>query len=192
MSVAGSAEEAKWNVEGCGADGAGFIWEVKDKEEEARWSVAPPPKQKMQWELQTKAEMDVASGQAGAKQANQAADDDDDDEDDEEEWDPDLHFKREVAETFLRCVKLRFDQANVTIEINALKLAENKSFADCANYICTAIMGMCLPAPPGGNSEYASLYAAQEPDLSTNQGDALAAISCGCFLLLLLLLLLHL
>lgn len=29
-----------------------------------------------------------------------------------EEWDPDLHFKKEVAETFLRCVKMRFDQVD--------------------------------------------------------------------------------
>ncbi len=36
--------------------------------------------------------------------------------------DPELSFKREVAETFLRCVKMRFDQTNVVIELNGLKV----------------------------------------------------------------------
>jgi hypothetical protein len=34
-----------------------------------------------------------------------------------------------VAETYLRCVKLRFDQTNAVIELNGLKIAEDRSFA---------------------------------------------------------------
>lgn len=32
----------------------------------------------------------------------------------------------QVTETFLRCVKLRFDQTNAVIELNGLKIAEDR------------------------------------------------------------------
>jgi molybdenum cofactor biosynthesis enzyme MoaA len=47
---------------------------------------------------------------------------------------PEPHFKREVAETFLRCVKEGISHDNVVIELNALKIAEDKTFADCARW----------------------------------------------------------
>jgi hypothetical protein len=54
---------------------------------------------------------------------------------------PGSGFKREVSETFLRCKKLGFDQNNVVIELNGLKIAEDKTFADCARYIFTTMLG---------------------------------------------------
>lgn len=53
----------------------------------------------------------------------------------------------QVSETFLRCIKMRFDQTNAVIELNALKIAEDRTFADCARYIFTTMLGLCLPAP---------------------------------------------
>ena len=50
-------------------------------------------------------------------------------------------FPREVAETFLRCKRDGFDQTNAIIELNALKIAEDRTFADCARYIFTTILG---------------------------------------------------
>jgi len=50
-------------------------------------------------------------------------------------------FPREVAETFLRCKREGFDQTNAIIELNALKIAEDRTFADCARYIFTTILG---------------------------------------------------
>lgn len=41
-------------------------------------------------------------------------------------------FKREVAETFLRCIKERISHDNAVIELNGLKIAEDRTFADCA------------------------------------------------------------
>lgn len=41
-------------------------------------------------------------------------------------------FKREVAETFLRCIKEGISQDNAVIELNGLKIAEDRTFADCA------------------------------------------------------------
>lgn len=41
-------------------------------------------------------------------------------------------FKREVAETFLRCIKEKISHDNAVIELNGLKIAEDRTFADCA------------------------------------------------------------
>jgi hypothetical protein len=60
-------------------------------------------------------------------------------------------FPREVAETFLRCKRDGFDQTNAIIELNALKIAEDRTFADCARYIFTTILGelqACLSLMP--------------------------------------------
>lgn len=53
----------------------------------------------------------------------------------------DTAFKREVSETLLRCKKMGFDQNNAIIELNGLKIAEDKTFADCARYLFTTILG---------------------------------------------------
>jgi hypothetical protein len=95
-------------VAGCGAGGAGFLWEVVDKEDEARCSIAVPPAQTTVWEV---APGSVAWSHIGG-QAGKAGEPVD--EDVEDEFDPDAHFMREVAETFLRCVKMRFDQVKLT------------------------------------------------------------------------------
>jgi translation initiation factor eIF-2B subunit epsilon len=42
------------------------------------------------------------------------------------------HFKVEVAETFLRCIKEEISHDNAVIELNGLKIAEDRTFADCA------------------------------------------------------------
>lgn len=54
--------------------------------------------------------------------------------------DPETVFMQEVGETFLRCVKERFAETNAVIELNGLKIAEDRTFADCARYIFTAMM----------------------------------------------------
>lgn len=53
--------------------------------------------------------------------------------------DPLVH-EQEVAETFLRCVKERFAETNAIIELNGLKIAEDRTFADCARYIFTSML----------------------------------------------------
>ncbi|KAJ9526674.1 hypothetical protein QJQ45_017554, partial [Haematococcus lacustris] len=97
-------------------------------------------------------------GEAGGGSRPGPQADSDDAEEEEEELDPEALFKREVGETFLRCVKMRFDQTNAVIELNGLKIAENRSFADCARYIFTTILAMCLPAPAWVKEEYAPLF----------------------------------
>ena len=68
-------------------------------------------------------------------------------------------FSREVAETFLRCVKHGYDQNYAVVELNGLKIAEDRTFADCARHMFTTILSLCLPAPPGTRAEYVDLFA---------------------------------
>lgn len=79
-------------------------------------------------------------------------------------------FKREVAETFLRCVKENISHENVVIELNGLKIAEDKTFADCARFMLTTALGLCLPAPLTASREYRSLYNAGELDAQSKEG----------------------
>ena len=81
-----------------------------------------------------------------------------------------LHFKTEVAETFLRCVKENISHENVVIELNGLKIAEDKTFADCARFMLTTALGLCLPAPLNASQEYSSLYSAGEVNTQANEG----------------------
>jgi translation initiation factor eIF-2B subunit epsilon len=85
---------------------------------------------------------------------------------------PEPAFKREVAETFLRCVKEGISQDNVVIELNGLKIAEDKTFADCARYMLTTALGLCLPPPPGVAREFRALYAAADLDAASREGRA--------------------
>lgn len=59
--------------------------------------------------------------------------------------DPETVFMQEVGETFLRCVKERFAETNAVIELNGLKIAEDRTFADCARYIFTALLQVIGP-----------------------------------------------
>lgn len=70
----------------------------------------------------------------------------------------------------MRCVKERFAEDNVVIELNALKIAEDRTFADCARYILTTLLQLCLPAPAWVGHEYASLFPADVPDSGAKEG----------------------
>ncbi|PSC74700.1 Translation initiation factor eIF-2B subunit epsilon [Micractinium conductrix] len=79
-------------------------------------------------------------------------------------------FNREVAETFLRCVKERISHDNAVIELNGLKIAEDRTFADCARYIFTTMLSLCLPAGPATRPEYRSLFPEGKVDPSSKEG----------------------
>jgi hypothetical protein len=40
----------------------------------------------------------------------------------------------------MRCLKERFEEANAVIELNGLKIAEDRSFADLARYMMTTLL----------------------------------------------------
>ena len=62
------------------------------------------------------------------------------------------------------------------IEINGLKIAEDRSFADCARYILTSVMALCGPAPPRTREEYKPLFCASQVATGTPVRASLPAL----------------
>ena len=165
--VEGTAEEAKegeaWDATLVGEGGKGLPWSAKNSQTRREWrrhSISPHYAQL------------EAAGMAGAlpetSDGEDRSDDSETDETDSEglELDPEEVFHSEVRETFLRCVKERFDQTNALIELNALKIAEDRTFADCARFIFTTIVGLCFPVAKTVSKEYKDLYASDSLDLA--------------------------
>ena len=92
-------------------------------------------------------------------------------------------FKKEVSETFLRCVKMGYKQDLAVIELNGLKIAEDRTFADCARHVFASILDLCLPHPVTCKAEYQSLYQQTAPDTDTQVNHLLlhqlAELSCS-------------
>ena len=76
-------------------------------------------------------------------------------------------FKKEVSETFLRCVKMGYEQDLAVIELNGLKIAEDRTFADCARHVFASILDLCLPYPATCKPEYQSLFQPDAPDTNS-------------------------
>ncbi|BDA43794.1 Translation initiation factor eIF-2B subunit epsilon [Coccomyxa sp. Obi] len=154
-----------YDVSVVGPDGAGHQWQPHDVDPYGlaaaapRFSIAPPPpgpSPQPEDELSEEDELTAAAAEEAAQDAAAA--------------DPEASFKREVAETFLRCVHDGFDQDLAVIELNGLKIAEHRDFADCARYILTTMLTLCLPAPPRAKADYHSLFADTAPDTATPTG----------------------
>ena len=158
------AGEPVWSAEAVGADGAGRLWHLHGSDQKNQWrfSVAPPD----------------ASRAAAAYAAEDAADSDDeasrrrggggggsDDSGSEASDDEggETVFRREVAETFLRCVKHGYAEANAVVELQGLKMAENRTFADIARYVLMTVLGLTLPAPKDVTKENLKLYPSAPP-----------------------------
>jgi len=69
-----------------------------------------------------------------------------------------MMFKQEVTETVLRCVRDRHNLDNAIVELNSLKLAENRTFADVAKYVLSTLLSLCLQAPARVEGEYRDLF----------------------------------
>lgn len=175
-----------WPESGCGPGGAGFRWEASDAEE-WRFSTAPVPPATAETDdaaalagggdsdddtrggaLSRTAEDGAAlPAQAAAAAVGLEPDADEDEDQEEEEEDAtdarELHFRREVAETFLRCVRDGFEQANAVVELQGLKMAENRTFADLARYILTTLLSLSLPAAKDCAPDYRSLHPVERP-----------------------------
>ena len=154
-------EEVQWDVSLVG-QGAGWKWELPTGAEEL-YSIAPPPVT----ELEDASEEDdsVVDGDEMFDLADTEGDAADGFE--QGVGDLELFFRKEVTETFLRCVKEKFDQTNAVIELNALKIAEDRTFADCARYVLITILQLNLPAPSIISQQYASLFQQDPPSLNS-------------------------
>eukprot|EP00775_Hariotina_reticulata_P010863 gene10863-11017_t len=168
-AIASQLPELGFAVHLVGEGGAGYEWPVVDAHNTAIYSIAPPP-------MSSSDDAVGATGAAGAaghaeggegprRSGGGAAG--------SSVVDQETLFMQEVGETFLRCVKERFDQTNAVIELNGLKIAEDRTFADCARYIFTAMLQLCLPCPGWVSPEYRCLFPAEAPDSSSKDGKML-------------------
>ncbi|MEO2192580.1 MAG: hypothetical protein ABGY24_09055 [bacterium] len=163
-----------------GKMGAGYLWRVgvggHDSESEHAANTITRLRQSIAYDVHTvlldeqhridrvlAAEETFLEASFASKTNDLASEDSDDSEDAAMEMMQDHHFKEEVSETFLRCIKENISQENVVIELNGLKIAEDKTFADCARFILTTCLGLCLPAPGGVIAEYQGLYPEDRP-----------------------------
>lgn len=166
-----------WDKEECGQGGAGYVWTAPARaDDEWRFSIAQATadaRAELEEALALAAEeprsaeaaaasSSAAAASASAGQAGSGESDDEDGSDDEMDR-RELHFRREVAETFLRCVREGFAESNVVVELQGLKMAENRSFADLARYILTTLLALSLPAPPDCLKENRCLYPEKPP-----------------------------
>ena len=126
-----------------GAGGRGLLWKVD--QEAAFASLAPPPQRSLV-DVADEERCDTSDEEGGA-----GFGDDDEDESDVQSDDEDALFLSEVKETFVRGVEQSLSDDNVVLEVGALRLAYNKTWADCAGGVLHAILDMaCAQVPPGG------------------------------------------
>lgn len=141
-----------WDVSEVGVSGAGHKWSVVEGKEEEEWrhSIAIIPAEKIQ-ELVLKDKidyedtmLDIGAGKTSSKPDSESVDDDCEKPDKLAD-----DFDKEVEATFRRIVLEvpGVQQDHVILEVNALRLAENMSFTDCAGGLFRAIMNVALEAP---------------------------------------------
>ncbi|KXZ48102.1 hypothetical protein GPECTOR_30g197 [Gonium pectorale] len=180
--LAGDEAAVHFHVAAVGPHGAGYQWDPREGPQDLdRFSIAPPSLSLLTAEDVAAADEAAAAAAAGTSGAdaqagggggdgNGSAGDDSDAESDEGARDPERVWRREVEETFLRCIKMRFDVSNVVIELNGLKIAEDRTFADCARYMLTALLALGLPPPNRTPADYVPLFKNAAPDTSTQEG----------------------
>ncbi|KAG0601733.1 hypothetical protein M758_11G136100 [Ceratodon purpureus] len=145
-------ESGNWDPDEVGETGAGYRWSIRDgtQEEDWRHSVAPIPAEKIR-ELvaaEEEGETEEADNDIGAAARDTPAGPGVEDEE-ELSGDEDDDFEKEVEGTFLRLAEgvSGVQQEHVVIEVNSLKLAYNKTFADCAGAMFKALMSLALGLP---------------------------------------------
>ena len=63
-----------------------------------------------------------------------------------------------------------YEQDLAVIELNGLKIAEDRTFADCARHVFASILDLCLTSPAACKAEYQGLYQSYIPDTDTQVG----------------------
>ena len=100
---------------------------------------------------------DESHRRAGTKTNGDGKGGSDASEDEDDDGSMETVFRREVAETFLRCVKHGPTQAKPVVELQGLKMAENRRRRH-RGYVLMTILGLSLPAPRDVTKENAKLY----------------------------------
>lgn len=65
---------------------------------------------------------------------------------------------------------LDLTQDNAKLELNGLKIAEVRTFADCARYIFTTLLFLCMPPTHAIKAEYKDLFPKDAKDMGTSGG----------------------
>ncbi|KAJ7530687.1 hypothetical protein O6H91_14G015100 [Diphasiastrum complanatum] len=163
-----SVAARQWDSSEVGNQGAGFKWIIKEgsQTEEWRHSVAPFPKELLEDILKRQIHYDnedaIDSGAISGAESTPSTglndDDDVDDLDQDEQENDSSFFEREVEETFRRAVSETsgVQQDHVVLEVNALKLAYNLSFSDCAGAMFRAFLNLALEEPHTSSGELLS------------------------------------
>ena len=104
--------------------------------------------------------------EGGAANASDNDDDDDDEMDEDSDSDSDAderHFHKEVSETFFRALRDNTIDENVTVELQGLKMAENRTFADIARYVLCAIFALSMPPTAKCDKQFRKLFSSDFP-----------------------------
>ena len=164
QNTEGVDTSAIWHVSSVGVGGAGYMW--APREEGWRHSIAPARVREPYDCAQEYAEEEAKRGHAATRAVVASASataGDQSDSDGDEDVKRESIFQREVAETFLRCVKQGYAQENAVVELQGLKMAENRTFADIARYVLMTIIGLTLPAHGKTSRENVKLYPETAP-----------------------------
>ncbi|GJP76699.1 hypothetical protein CLOP_g7168 [Closterium sp. NIES-67] len=149
-------DEGPCDVDAVGQGGRGFAWPPRTPPAAAmvrRQSLAPITAQEIaelarlaieREEGEEGEEEEEKGGEGGAALVGGEDEDEDEEEDGEDE------FSKEVEEMFKRAVAEGVAQDNVVLEVNALKLAYNRSFADCAGAMFTGMLNLAASHTPPG------------------------------------------
>eukprot|EP00899_Mesostigma_viride_P016878 jgi/Mesvir1/25191/Mv12890-RA.1 len=138
--------EKLWDEKVVGPGGRGHAWTRKltpgQEDEELLFSSlypAPPALARILSfldKLPSKEGEEAAAAQAAVRQGGAEASD--------EEVDEDRIFVTELEETFLRGVDQNLDLDNVVLELHGLKMAYNRSFAECAGVLFRLVIKLAL------------------------------------------------
>ena len=157
--------EPVWSEETVGATGAGRVWRFHGGEQKNEWrfSVAPPDASRARAAYDAEAYADSDEEAPRTRRGGGGDGSDDSGSESSDDDGGETVFRREVAETFLRCVKHGYAEANAVVELQGLKMAENRTFADIARYVLMTVLGLVLPAPKDVTKENLKLYPASPP-----------------------------
>ena len=155
---AGADTSAIWAPTSVGAGGAGYVWAPR---EESWFRNIAQPKAREPYDCSHEYATEEAKRESAPDSRAAAVAESDSDE--QEDVKREGVFQREVAETFLRCVKQGYAQENAVVELQGLKMAENRTFADIARYVLMTIVGLTLPAHGKTSRENVKLYPATAP-----------------------------
>jgi len=155
------------NAQSVGAGGKGYRWICPSFRTKSLVPGVVPKKRTYPNEMKSSINK---VGEIEVKKEANASGDKDEDKDDEMEEDSDSdadaderHFHKEVSETFMRALRDDTIDENVTVELQGLKMAENRTFADIARYVLCAMFALSMPPTAKCDKQFRKLFPTEFP-----------------------------